>query len=177
MLIIIATFPLLLTQNFVNADIKVTPPANWQPAPNNNSTSMVWFQNSTKNVIGIKKAPDFLSFPLFLAGPFVTQFLADKGVLESADQITFGHSNSGYRYFLNLTSPSKLLDSFSGLPQVGSFLPTLPKGYDVPYKGMLILTQKQGELYAIAFLSPKENFDSIVNQIKPTLDSIELINS
>jgi hypothetical protein len=176
-LMFFAIIALLLTPTFASAEIKVSPPPNWQPAPNNNSTSMVWFQNSTKSVIGIKKAPDILSFPLFLAGPFVTQFLADKGVLESADQFTFGHSNSGYRYFLNLSSPSKLLDSFSGLPQIGSFLPTIPEGYDVPYKGMLILTQKQGDLYAIVFLSPKENFDSIVNQIKPTLDSIELINS
>jgi hypothetical protein len=104
----------------------------------------------------------------------VTKFLADKGVLESADQLTFGHSNSGYRYFLNLTSPSKLLDSLSALPQIGSFLPAIPRGYDVPYKGMLILTEKQGELYAIVFLSPKENFDSVFKQIKPTLDSIEL---
>ena len=163
----------LLWIQVANAEIKLTPPSNWQPAPNNNSTSMIWFQNSTKSVIGIKKAPDFLSFPLFLAGPFVTQFLADKGVLESADQIYFGNSNSGYRYFLNLSSPSKLLDSFSGLPQIGSFLTTIPKGYDVPYKGMLILTQKHGDLYAIIFLSPKENFDSKMNEIKPTLDSIQ----
>lgn len=168
---------LIWTQNFVYAEIKVNPPANWQQAPGNNSTSMVWFQNSTKSVIGIKKAPDILSFPLFLAGPFVTQFLADKGVLESADQLTFGHSNSGYRYFLNLTSPSKLFDSLSGLPQVGSFLPAIPQGYDVPYKGMLILTEKQGELYAIVFLSPNENFDSVFKQIKPALDSIELSKS
>ena len=176
-LMFFAIIALLLTPTFASAEIKVSPPPNWQAAPNNNSTSMVWFQNSTKSVIGIKKAPDILSFPLFLAGPFVTQFLADKGVLESADQVTFGHSNSGYRYFLNLSSPSKLLDSFSGLPQIGSFLPTIPEGYDVPYKGMLILTQKQGDLYAIVLLSPNENFDSMANQIKPTLDSIELINS
>jgi len=169
-------FSLLFAPSLASAEIKVNPPANWQPAPNNNSTSMVWLQNSTNSVIGIKKAPDILSFPLFLAGPFVTQFLADKGVLESTDQIYFGHSNSGYMYFLNLSSPSKFLDSFSGLPQVGSFLPTIPQGYDVPYKGMLILTQKQGDLYAIVFLSPKEHFDSLLNQIKPTLDSIQLTN-
>jgi len=85
-LMFFAIIALLLTPTFASAEIKVSPPPNWQPAPNNNSTSMVWFQNSTKSVIGIKKAPDILSFPLFLAGPFVTQFLADKGVLESADQ-------------------------------------------------------------------------------------------
>ena len=161
--------------SFANAEIKVTPPLNWQPKPDNNSTSLAWFQNSTKSVIGVKKAPDYLSsFPLFLAGPFVTQFLADKGVLESADQITFGNSNSGYRYFLNLSSPSKFLESFSGLPQIGGLLPTIPEGYDVPYKGMLILTQKQGELYAIIFLSPKENFDSVMKEIQSTIDSIRL---
>ena len=176
-LTLLVAVSLISIQSFVYAEIEVNPPLNWQPAPGNNSTSMVWFQNSTKSVIGIKKAPDILSFPLFLAGPFVTQFLADKGVLESADQLTFGHSNSGYRYFLNLSSPSKLLDSFSGLPQVGSFLPAIPEGYDVPYKGMLILTQKEGELYAIVFLSPIENFDSVLKQVKPSLDSIELKNS
>jgi len=176
-LTLLVAVSLISIQSFVYAEIEVNPPQNWQPAPGNNSTSMVWFQNSTKSVIGIKKAPDILSFPLFLAGPFVTQFLADKGVLESADQLTFGHSNSGYRYFLNLSSPSKLLDSFSGLPQVGSFLPAIPEGYDVPYKGMLILTQKEGELYAIVFLSPIENFDSVLKQVKPSLDSIELKNS
>jgi len=119
---------------------------------------MIWFQNSTKSVIGIKKAPDFLSFPLFLAGPYLTQFFSDKGILESADQITFGHSNSGYRYFLNLSSPSKLLDSFSGLPQVGSFLPTLPEGYDVPYRGILILTQNQCEIVCDSNAEPKREF-------------------
>lgn len=164
---------LLYSPSLANAEIKATPPSKWQANPNNNSTSMIWFENSTKSVIGIKKAPDYLSFPLFLAGPFVTQFLADKGVLESADQIYFGNSNSGYRYFLNLSSPSKLLDSFSGLPQIGSFLTTIPEGYDVPYKGMLILTQKHGDLYAIIFLSPKVNFDHILNEIKPTVDSIQ----
>ena len=146
--VISLAFPL----GFVNAEIKATPSSKWQANPNNNSTSMIWFENSTKSVIGIKKAPDYLSFPLFLAGPFVTQFLADKGILESADQIYFGNSNSGYRYFLNLSSPPKLLDSFSGLPQIGSLLTTIPEGYDVPYKGMLILTQKHGDLYAIIFL-------------------------
>ena len=164
---------LLSTQNLANAEIKLTAPPNWQPSPNNNSTSMIWYQNSTKSVFGINKAPDILSFPLFLTGPFVAQFLTDKGVLESSDQISFGHSNYGYRYILNLSSPSKLLNSFSGLPQISSFLTTIPQGYDVPYKGMLILTQKQGNLYAIIFLSPIENFDSILKDIKPSVDSIQ----
>ena len=168
---------LLSTQNLANAEIKLTAPPNWQPAPNNNSTSMIWYQNSTKSVFGINKAPDILRFPLFLTGPFVAQFLTDKGVLESSDQISFGQSNYGYRYLLNISSPSKFLNSFSGLPQIGSFLTAIPEGYNVPYKGMLILTEKQDGLYAIVFLSPKENFDSVLNEIKPTLDSIQLSNS
>ena len=176
LMILVAIVSLVSCPALVNAEIKVTPPLNWQSSPNNNSTSMIWYQNSTKSVFGINKAPDILSFPIFLAGP-LTQFLTDKGVLVSADQISFGHGNYGYRYILNLSSPSKLLDSFSGLPQIGSFLTTIPEGYDVPYKGMLILTQKQGDLYAIVFLTPKENFDSILNEIKPTIDSIKLSNS
>ena len=153
---------LLSTQNLANAEIKLTAPPNWQPAPNNNSTSMIWYQNSTKSVFGINKAPDILSFPLFLTGPFVAQFLTDKGVLESSDQISFGQRNYGYRYLLT---------------QIGSFLTAIPEGYNVPYKGMLILSEKQDGLYAIVFLSPKENFDSVLNEIKPSLDSIQLSNS
>jgi len=38
----------------------------------------------------------------------------------------------------------------------------------------LIITQKHKELYAIIFLNPKEKFDSMLNQIQPTLDSIQL---
>lgn len=173
LMILVVVVSLVSCPTLANAEIKVTPPSNWQPSPNNNSTSMIWYQNSTKSIFGINKAPDILSFPLFLAGPFVAQFLTDKGVLESTDQISFGHSNYGYRYILNLSSPSKLLNSFSGLPQIGSFLTTIPQGYDVPYKGMLILTQKQGNLYAIIFLSPIENFDSILKDIKPSVDSIQ----
>ena len=173
LMILVAVVPLVSYPTLANADIKATPPLNWQPSPNNNSTSMIWYQNSTKSVFGINKAPDILSFPLFLAGPFVTQFLTDKGVLESADQISFGNSNYGYRYILNLSSPSKLLNSLSGLPQISSFLTSIPQGYDVPYKGMLILTQKQGDLYAIIFLSPIENFDSKLKDIKPSMDSIQ----
>ncbi|HEX2305743.1 MAG TPA: hypothetical protein VHH33_05605 [Nitrososphaeraceae archaeon] len=175
--ILALTSSLLLTQSVASAEIKLTPPMNWQASPNNNSTSMIWYQNSTKSLFGIYKAPDNLSFPLFLVGPFVAQFLGDNGVLESSNQISFGHSNSGYRYILNLSSPSKLLNSFSGLPQVGNFLTTIPEDYDVPFKGILILTQKQDDLYAIIFLSPKENFDSILHEITPALDSIQLTNS
>ena len=160
----------------ISNEIKVTPPLNWEPSPTNNSTTMIWFQNSTKSVFAIIKAPDNLAFPLFLVGPFMTEYLKHKGILESADQLTFGQSNHGYRYFLNLSSPSKLLNSSSGIIPENDFLSKIPQGYDVPFKGMLILTQKQNELYAIIFLSPKENFDSILNEIQPTLDSIQLIS-
>jgi len=158
----------------IKNEITVTPPLNWEPSPTNNSTTMIWFQNSTKSIFAITKAPDDLVFPLFIAGPFMTGYLKYKGVLESADRLTFGHSNYGYRYFLNLSSPSKLLDSSSGLIPKNEFLSKIPEGYDVPFKGMLIITQKHKELYAIIFLNPKEKFDSMLNQIQPTLDSIQL---
>ena len=49
----------------------------------------------------------------------------------------------------------------------------LSSGYDVPFKGMFILTLKKGDLYGIFFLSPRENFDSTLNELKPTIDSIQ----
>jgi hypothetical protein len=158
----------------IKNEIKVTPPLNWEPSHTNNSTTMIWFQNSTKSVFAIIKAPDNLVFPLFLVGPFMTGYLKYKGILESADQLTFGQNNHGYRYFLNLSSPSKLLNSSSGLIPANDFLREIPQGYDIPYKGMLILTQKYNGLYAIIFLNPKDKFDSILNEMKPTLDSIQL---
>ena len=176
--VLLTTFSLLSNPSLAFGEIKngitVIPPLNWEPNPTNNSTTIIWFQNSTKSVFAIIKAPDNLAFPIFLAGPFMTEYLKFKGVLESADQLTFGHSNHGYRYFLNLSSPSKLLDSTSGLIPKNDFLREIPQGYDVPFKGMLILTQKQNELFAIIFLNPKENFDSMLNEIRPTLDSIQL---
>jgi len=39
---------------------------------------------------------------------------------------------------------------------------------------MLIVTEKHSELYAIIFLSPKDNFNSVLDEINPTLDSIRL---
>jgi hypothetical protein len=177
-LILVTTFSLLsapcLAISEIKGEIKATPPMNWESSPTNNSTTMIWFQNSTKSVFAIIKAPDNLVFPLFLVGPFMTEYLKHKGILESADQLTFGHSNQGYRYFLNLSSPSKLLNSSSGIIPENDFLRKIPQGYDIPFKGMLILTQKQNELYAIIFLNPKENFDSLLNEIQPTLDSIRL---
>ena len=178
LIVLVTTLSLLsgpsLSFSEIKNEINVTPPLNWEPSPTNNSTTMIWFQNSTKSIFAIIKAPDDLVFPLFIAGPFMTGYLKYKGVLESADRLTFGHSNYGYRYFLNLSSPSKLLDSSSGVIPKNEFLSKIPEGYDVPFKGMLILTQKHKELYAIIFLNPKEKFDSMLNQIQPTLDSIQL---
>ena len=172
LIVLVTTLSLLsgpsLSFSEIKNEINVTPPLNWEPSPTNNSTAMIWFQNSTKSIFAITKAPDDLVFPLFIAGPFMTGYLKYKGVLESADRLTFGHSNYGYRYFLNLSSPSKLLDSSSGLIPKNEFLSKIPEGYDVPIKGMLILTQKHKELYAIIFLNPKEKFDSMLSQIQPT---------
>jgi hypothetical protein len=176
-IILVTTLSLLFAPSLANGEIKVTPPTNWQPDPDNNPDRMWWYQKPTKSTFAINKDPANVSFPLFPVGPIMAQSFADQGILESVDQVTFGHSNYGYRYFLNLTSPSKLAISSYGSAQPGSILDLLDKSYDVPYKGMLILTEKQSDLYAIVLLSPKENFDSIFNQIKPTLDSIHLSNS
>ena len=176
-MILVTSFSILAELGLANGEIKVTQPSNWQPSPTNNSTAIAWFQNSTKSVFVIYKVPDNLSFPLILVGPFMSQFLTNQGVLESADQISFGHNNYGYRYFLNLSSPSKLMNSSSGLlPEAGIF-GKIPKETDVPYKGMLIISEKQGDLFAILFGSPNENFDSVLNKIKTSLDSIQLNNS
>lgn len=158
----------------INNEIEVTPPLNWEPSPTNNSTTMIWFQNSTKSVFAIIKAPDNLPIPVFFINPFMTGYLKYKGVLEDTDRIEFGHGNQGYRYFLNLSSPSELLNSSTGLIPKNEFLQEIPQGYDVPFKGMLILTQKHDDLFAIIFLNPKEKFDSMLNEIQPTLDSIQL---
>ncbi|HEY9398929.1 MAG TPA: hypothetical protein VIP29_03420 [Nitrososphaeraceae archaeon] len=172
LIVISVTFSLLFAPSLASAEIKVTPPPSWQAATTNNSTTMAWFQNSTKSVFAIIKAPGNMAFPMMFVGPFMSQYLEQKGVLESADQISFGHRNHGYRYLLNLSSPSELANS-SGLISQSGLLPKIPQGYDVPFKGMLILTEKLDGLYAIVFLSPKENFDSILNEINPTIDSIQ----
>jgi len=168
---------MLSIQNLAHAEIKANPPPNWQSTPKNNSTAMKWLQNSTKSVFEIYKAPNDLSFPLLSLGPMVAQAIADEGLLEYADQISFGHSNYGYRYFIDLSSPSQLLNSSNPLINKNGLLSQLSKDYDVPFKGMLILTQKQGDLYAIIFMGPRESFDSAMKEIKPTLDSIQLSNS
>jgi len=46
---------------------------------------------------------------------------------------------------LNLSSPSKLLDSSSDLIPANDFLKEIPAGYDIPYKGMLILIEKHSD--------------------------------
>jgi hypothetical protein len=176
--LIVTTFSLSFTLGIATSEIKnqielISPP-NWELSQTNNSTSMIWFQNSTKSVFAIVKAPDKLTFPLFVAGPFMTQYLKYKGLLETSDQIDFGQNNHGYRYLLNLSSPSELLDSSSGLIPTNDFLQEIPEGYDIPYKGMLIVTEKHSELYAIIFLSPKDKFNSVLEEINPTLDSIRL---
>jgi hypothetical protein len=198
---------LLSIQNVVNAEIKLTPPPNWQPSPTNNSTQMAWFQNSTLSVFGIvnpqfnltSTSPFFpllrMLLPLLLpnVNSFIAQFLADQGALESTDQTTFGKSNYGYRYFVNLSSLSKLQNSSntlvnnSAIPAVSvnpntllnnSAIPgMLSSGKNVSFKLMFIFTLKQGDFYGIFFLSPRENFDSKLKELKPTLDSIELDNS
>ena len=165
-------FSLFWSQS-ASAEIKVIPPPNWQPAPTNNSTKMGWTQNSTKSAFMIVKAPDNLVFPLFLVGPMIGQLLADKGILESADQTSFGHSNYGYRYILNVSSLWILLNSSGGLIQQNNLLPTKSQVHDFPFKIMLILTQKHNDIYAIIFGSPKHNFEIVQNEIKPTLDSIQ----
>lgn len=166
---------LFSTQSLVKAEIKITPPLNWQPDPNNNLTIMKWSQNSTGSVFGIAQMPDSLAFPLLLMGPGMGQFFAEKGILESVDQLAFGQSNFGYIYFLDLSTPFKL--NSSGLAAAGGYFSGIPKTIDVPYKGMVIFTEKQGDLYGILFFSPLEGFDSKLNAIKPTLDSIQLSNS
>lgn len=176
LIILVATLSLLFAPSLASGEIKVTPPTNWQPDLDNNPDTMWWYQKPTKSTFAINKGPTNMSFPLFLVGPIMAQAFADQGILESVDQVTFGHSNFGYRYFLNLTSPSKLANT-STFIQPGSILDLLDKGYDVPYKGMLILTEKQGDLYAKVLLSPKESFDNILNEIKPTIDSLRLSNS
>jgi len=165
----------VLALSEIEDEIEATPPPNWKPSNSiNTSASMIWFQNSTKSVFAIVKAPNNLVAPLFLAGPLLTGYLKYKGILESADQLNFGHNNHGYRYFLNLSSPSDLLNSSSGLIPTKDFLQEIPQGYDIPYQGMLILTEKHGGLYAIILLSPTDSFNSILNEINPTLGSIHL---
>ncbi|HEY7226987.1 MAG TPA: hypothetical protein VH481_02560 [Nitrososphaeraceae archaeon] len=177
LIITVIAISLFWIQNFASAEITVIPPSRWQANPTNNSTALAWLENSTKSVLVVYKVPEDLSFPLMFVGPFMSQFLANQGVLESVDQASFGNGSHGYRYFLNLSSPSKLMNASSGLAPEGGVFGKIPKGTDVPYKGMLIITEKQGNLYAILFASPKDSFDFVLNGIKTTIDSIHFTNS
>jgi hypothetical protein len=170
------TFSVLLLSapSLVSAEIKVTHPTNWQPGADNNSANMSWFQNSTKSVFVITKLP--FTLPLIFVGPGLVQSLTDNGELESTDRMSFGHNNSnyGYRYFVNLNISAK---SSPGLMQQSDFFSEIREGHYRPFKAMMILTEKQGDLYAISLFSPRENFDSKLNEIQPTIDSIQFTNS
>jgi hypothetical protein len=175
------TFSLFSILSLGNAEIKFIPPPKWEPNPYNNSTAMQWYQNSTGSSFMLFKSSEATELPLFFVAPLFAEFMAEKGVLESVDQITFGRSNYGYRYILNISSPSELLNSTSALinMQPSNFAPvtTIPKSQDVPIKVMVILTQKHNEAYTIQVLTPSELFEPILNELKPTIDSIEVINS
>jgi len=164
---------LISGSSLANAEIKITPPMNWQPDPDNIPDSMRWYQNSTYSVFAILKVPGDIPIPLAEMGPVLAGSAA--GLLESSDELSFGHNNHGYRYFLDLDTPSKFLNSPPGSSLKETVIEDVILGAsDVPFKGMLLLTEKQGEVYVITFLNPRENFDQILNEIKPTIDSIQL---
>ena len=181
---IVVLFPLavicslLSGPSLASAEIKAIPPSNWQPLPTNNSTSMQWFQNSTKSFFAIVNPDLDMIIPLYLMESAMAQSFADQGILESADKITFGHSNYGHRYFLNVSSRSDIANASSDtLINVKGFLDQMSGGREVSFKEMVIMSEKKGDLFAIVLLSPSVNFDSVFKQIKPTLDSIQLSNS
>ena len=95
LIILVTTLSLLFAPSLASGEIKVTPPTNWQPDPDNNPDTMWWYQKPTKSTFAINKGPINMSFPLFLVGPIMAQAFADQGILESLDQVTFGHSNFG----------------------------------------------------------------------------------
>jgi len=191
MLILVATFSLLWTQSFANAEIKLTPPpSNWEPDINNFSDLMWWHEYSTNSGFMIMKFPmdqiptsvpqkeaQSLFSNLSKLAPKFSKDLAKHGFLNSTEQITFGynHSNFGYRYFLSVLHPLKY-NRYTDSPREGSVNYWMRHSPDVPLKVMFILTEKQGELYQIFLASPIENFDSALSQIQPSLDSIQLTN-
>lgn len=129
-------------------------------------------------MLSIVKMPIDLLFPLPLIAQGMAQSYADQGILEAVDQVTFGHSNYGHRYILNVSSRSDIANASSdALINVKGFLDQMSEGNDVPFKQLQIITEKKGDLYGIMLLSPRQNFDSVFNQFKPTLDSIQLTNS
>ena len=60
--VILALLPILFYS--INADVSIKEPLNWQASPNNNSTNMAWFQNSTQSIFAIIKTPDSGAFPI-----------------------------------------------------------------------------------------------------------------
>ncbi|HEY7109880.1 MAG TPA: hypothetical protein VH415_10650 [Nitrososphaeraceae archaeon] len=144
-----------------NADLSIKEPPNWQMSPQNNSTTKVWFQNSTNSVFEISK-------PLFPSVPFATKLFGELGLLESFDHILFGQSNFGHRYIVNINSTGGNLSS-------SPF--KIPFQLRGPMKIMVISTQKDNEIYEFALISPLNNFDEVLNEIKPTLDSIKITKS
>jgi hypothetical protein len=155
----ILTVPILFYS--ANADLSIKEPPTWQASPQKNSTTMVWFQNSTKSVFVISK-------PLFPSAPLATKLFAELGLLESFDHILFGQSNFGHRYIVNLNSTGGNLSS-------SPF--QVPFQLEGPMKIMVISTQKDGEIYEFALISPRNNFDAVLNEIKPTLDSVKIMKS
>jgi hypothetical protein len=107
-----------------------------------------------------------------LIGPILAKALDTKGWLESANRIPFDDTDYAYRIILK---PSSL----SSTPFVNSsLLSNMPNELqNVPFKMMLILSQKEGDFYVIVFFSPNQNFDTALNELKPTLDSIQLYDS
>jgi hypothetical protein len=160
----------------VKADVSVTGPPNWQPSSYNNSTYMIWFQNSTKSlfVVGSQNT----TLPLFLISGFLGQVLAQMNVLQSTDQISFGKSNFGYRYVLDLSQFPVNASSYPLTPPVGMgydifrHLKSIPEG--THFKAIWIISQKYKQLYTIALLTPSENFDTVSKEIQPSLDSIKI---
>jgi hypothetical protein len=118
-----------------------------------------WFQNSTQSIFLIIKTSTG-AFPLSFIAPLFAQAVAEMDLLESSDQISFGQSNFGYRYILNLTS---VVQNLSSVMQNLSATPIqIPFNLSGSMKMMVILTQKHGENYAIALLTPANNFGGCI---------------
>ena len=103
------TVPILFYSS--NADISIKEPPYWQVSPKIYSTYMGWFQNSTQSIFLIIIKTSTGAFPLSFIAPLFVQAVAEMDLLESSDQISFGQSNFGYRYILNLTSAVQNLSS------------------------------------------------------------------
>ncbi len=157
-----------------NADISIKEPPNWQASPRNNFTNMAWFQNSTQSILLITKTPSG-SFPLSLIASIFAQAMAEMDLLESSDQISFGQSNFGYRYILNISSIVQNVSSF--MQNLTSTTIQTPFHLPKSMKAMVILSQKHGENYGVVLMTPTNNFDAVINEIKPTLDSIKITKS